>query len=96
MINEFLKELRIRNDNLLEPDIFDKYVRNPSVLTQELNATNREFEWLVIDEVQKVPPLLDIVHKLIETTKIKFALTGSSVRKLKRGGANLLAGRAFT
>ncbi len=50
---------------------------------------------MIIDEVQKIPKLLDIVHHLIETKKIKFALTGSSARKLKRGSANLLAGRAF-
>ena len=52
-------------------------------------------EWVVIDEVQKVPKLLDVVHREIEERKIRFALTGSSARKLKRGGANLLAGRAF-
>jgi predicted AAA+ superfamily ATPase len=45
--------------------------------------------------VQKVPKLLDAVHKLIESTKLRFVLTGSSSRKLKRAGANLLAGRAF-
>ncbi len=51
---------------------------------------------VVIDEVQKLPKLLDIVHDLSETNKdIQFILTGSSARKLKRGGANLLAGRAF-
>jgi len=52
-------------------------------------------EWVVIDEVQKAPKLLDVVHSEIEKRKIKFALTGSSARKLKKGGANLLAGRAF-
>ena len=51
--------------------------------------------WIVIDEIQKTPKLLDIVHQLIETTDFKFVLTGSSARKLKRGAANLLAGRAF-
>lgn len=51
--------------------------------------------WVVIDEVQKVPPLLDLVHKCIESQQLLFALSGSSARKLKRGGANLLAGRAF-
>ena len=52
-------------------------------------------EWVVIDEIQKVPKLLDVVHSLIESHKIKFVLTGSSARKIKRGAANLLAGRAF-
>lgn len=51
--------------------------------------------WIVIDEVQKVPKILDVVHRLIEENQVKFALTGSSARKLKRAQANLLAGRAF-
>jgi predicted AAA+ superfamily ATPase len=51
----------------------------------------------VIDEVQKIPKILDVVHLLIEKhKKIQFIMTGSSVRKLKRGAANLLAGRAFS
>ncbi len=49
----------------------------------------------MIDEIQKVPKLLDIVHHLIETKKLKFVLTGSSARKLKKHATNLLAGRAF-
>jgi len=52
--------------------------------------------WVVIDEVQRVPMLLNEVHRLIETRAIRFALTGSSTRKLRRGGVNLLAGRALT
>ncbi|MBX7116527.1 MAG: AAA family ATPase [Myxococcaceae bacterium] len=52
--------------------------------------------WVVIDEVQKVPAVLDEVHRLIEKKKFKFALTGSSARKLRRAGVNLLAGRAQT
>ncbi len=51
--------------------------------------------WVVIDEVQKAPALLDEVHRLIESRKLKFALTGSSARKLRRHGVNLLAGRAL-
>jgi len=51
-------------------------------------------EWVVIDEIQKVPALLDEVHRLIETRKLNFILSGSSARKLRRGGTNLLAGRA--
>jgi predicted AAA+ superfamily ATPase len=52
-------------------------------------------DWVIIDEVQKVPALLDEIHRLIESRKLRFALTGSSARKLKREGANLLAGRAL-
>lgn len=81
---------------LAEPDL--KYKRNPDMLRTEIlgliKAGNRP-EIVIIDEVQKVPALLDVVHHLMENEKIPFALTGSSARKLKRGGGNLLAGRAF-
>ena len=50
---------------------------------------------VAIDEIQKLPEILDEVHRLIETDQVTFLLTGSSARKLKRGGANLLAGRAW-
>jgi predicted AAA+ superfamily ATPase len=56
----------------------------------------RHHGWVILDEVQKVPALLDEVHRLIEARKLKFVLTGSSARKLKRRGTNLLAGRALT
>jgi len=52
--------------------------------------------WVVLDEVQKIPALLDEVHRLMELRRWRFALCGSSARKLKRGGADLLAGRAVT
>ncbi len=52
--------------------------------------------WVVLDEVQKIPALLDEVHRLMERRRWRFALCGSSARKLKRGGADLLAGRAVT
>lgn len=52
--------------------------------------------WVVIDEIQRAPDLLNEVHSLIESRKLRFAMTGSSARKLRRGGANLLAGRART
>ncbi len=51
-------------------------------------------DWIVIDEIQKIPKLLDVVHQGIETHKIKFGITGSSARKLRRGTSNLLGGRA--
>ncbi|MBI5364914.1 MAG: ATP-binding protein [Planctomycetes bacterium] len=53
-------------------------------------------DWVVVDEVQRVPELLNEVHRLIESRKLRFALTGSSARKLRRGGTNLLGGRART
>lgn len=75
-----------------------KYRSNPDILKNEMTAlirNKRKPERVIIDEIQKIPSLLDVVHHLIENEGIKFALTGSSARKLKRGGANLLAGRAF-
>lgn len=62
----------------------------------EALADARSVSTIVIDEVQKLPGLLDEVHRLIEKRKFKFVLTGSSARKLRRGAANLLAGRART
>lgn len=53
-------------------------------------------DWVIIDEIQKIPPLLDEVHRLIEKRRLRFILTGSSPRKLRRGGVNLLGGRALT
>lgn len=81
--------------DLLEPELEEKYALNPQRLLEELKGNPLKLSWVVLDEVQKVPKLLDVVHKLIETTNLKFALTGSSSRKLKRAGANLLAGRAI-
>ena len=52
--------------------------------------------WIIIDEIQKLPALLDEVHRLIENRQLRFALCGSSARKLRRGGVNLLGGRAVT
>ncbi|WP_457575820.1 ATP-binding protein [Desulfomarina sp.] len=76
--------------DLLEIKTYREYLKNPSILSeQKLQPI------VVIDEVQKLPEILDEVHRLIEAKKITFLLTGSSARKLKRGGANLLAGRAW-
>ena len=52
--------------------------------------------WVVIDEIQKIPQLLDEVHRLMETSGWRFSLCGSSAWKLRRGGVNLLGGRAVT
>ena len=84
-----------RNINLLKANIYQKYLRAPERLREELTAQNK-FKTIIIDEVQKVPLLLDEVHYLIEEFKdIQFILCGSSVRKLKSTGANLLGGRAW-
>ena len=78
--------------DLLEADTFHQLSTHPEHLRQTLEPGRRI---VVIDEIQKCPPLLDEVHLLIERNRsLRFVLTGSSARKLKRGGANLLAGRA--
>lgn len=69
--------------------------RDPSLLYDELSHLPSQ-SWVVIDEVQKVPPLLNEVHRLMEQHQLRFVLSGSSARKLRRGGVNLLAGRAHT
>lgn len=81
--------------DLLDPDTEEQFVTAPARLSELISVQAKLPEWVVIDEVQKAPKLLDLVHLEIEKRGIKFALTGSSARKLKRGGANLLAGRAF-
>ncbi len=76
--------------------MFRRYSAKPERL-QELIAGNPDKNIVVIDEVQRVPALLNVVHQEIEAKRgIRFALTGSSARKLKRSGVNLLAGRALT
>lgn len=81
--------------DLLDPDLEEEFSRSPMSLYERIKAQKPKPHWVFIDEVQKIPKLLDVVHKSIEDLKVKFILTGSSARKLKRGGANLLAGRAF-
>ncbi|MDD5706895.1 MAG: AAA family ATPase [Kiritimatiellae bacterium] len=68
--------------------------REPGALFREAGAL-APGTWVVIDEVQKVPELLNEVHRLIEARRLNFILSGSSARKLRRGGSNLLAGRAL-
>ena len=80
--------------DLLQPDVEELYSLRPQLLHEQAQ-TMKAKSWIVIDEIQKVPKLLDTVHSLIENKKVYFALTGSSARKIKRGGGNLLAGRAF-
>jgi predicted AAA+ superfamily ATPase len=80
--------------DLLSPEVMLRYQRSPALFRQEVLA-RKTSQWIVVDEIQRVPQLLDEVHYLMERHNYKkFALTGSSARKLKRGAANLLAGRA--
>ena len=73
----------------------DRYARDPDLLYREALQLPEAVRTIVIDEVQKLPRLLDVVHKLIFETELQFVLTGSSARKLRSGAANMLAGRAF-
>lgn len=79
--------------DLLQTDVFAEYAARPALLRDRFARVSVRL--VVIDEVQKVPALLDEVHWLIENTSLSFLLTGSSARKLRRGHANLLAGRAW-
>jgi predicted AAA+ superfamily ATPase len=81
--------------DLLDSDRFLALSRDPASLAQ-LVAPLRRGDWVVIDEIQRIPELLNEVHRLYEQHRgIQFALSGSSARKLRRAGANLLAGRAL-
>jgi predicted AAA+ superfamily ATPase len=79
--------------DLLDSSIFLALSQRPARLGEELGSDDR---LVVIDEVQRLPELLNEVHRLIEDKGIRFLLTGSSARKLRQGGVNLLGGRART
>ena len=83
--------------DLLRTDLLLEFSKRPSLLRERLLAAEpkRLKEPIIIDEVQKVPQLLDEIHWLIENKGLRFILCGSSARKLKRGKANLLGGRAW-
>lgn len=96
LIKEFFKDIEHLWIDFLNIDDELRYKNKPELLANEYLALDKKPRWIIIDEVQKVPQILDVVHRLIEENKVKFALTGSRVRKLKRSHANLLAGRAFS
>ncbi len=81
--------------DLLDGTTFLRLSADPSQLERMLESSSLKNKIIVIDEIQKVPELLNQVHRMIEKYKTKFLLTGSSARKLRRGGVNLLAGRAW-
>jgi predicted AAA+ superfamily ATPase len=91
MIHQVFSGIRLYD--LLDSSIYLALSRNPGLLEEQLSP---EDEVVVIDEVQRLPELLNEVHRLIEKRRIRFFLTGSSARKLGRGGVNLLGGRART
>ncbi len=86
---EFSNALKI---NLLLSKDFLALSRNPGLIRQWIDS--EKSEWVIVDEVQKLPILLDEIHQLIYEDKAKFVLTGSSARKIKKENGNMLAGRA--
>ena len=81
--------------DLLDASLYLELSRDPHRL-EAIIGQKPEGTWILLDEIQKAPELLDEVHRLMESRRWRFALCGSSARKLRRGGANLLAGRAVT
>jgi predicted AAA+ superfamily ATPase len=80
--------------DMLDHQVYTQLLAAPERLGERIPPGHKD--WVVVDEVQRVPELLNEVHRLIESRKLRFALTGSSARKLRRRGVNLLAGRAVT
>jgi predicted AAA+ superfamily ATPase len=80
--------------DLLLGSEFERFQRNPSLLKELLQATT-VIKPVIIDEIQRLPSLMNDVHWLIENEKIRFILSGSSPRKILRSGGNLLGGRAI-
>lgn len=84
--------------DLLQTDTFFRLSKEPNRLREELSVVEKDlkkFQPIIIDEVQKIPQLLDEVHWLIERKGLSFILCGSSARKLRRSHANMLGGRAW-
>jgi predicted AAA+ superfamily ATPase len=93
-----LKQLfpRSRYFDLLQSDEFERLLKKPSALREELSSPSVLLDGpIIMDEVQKIPALLDEIQWLIVNRSISFILCGSSARKLKRGGGNMLGGRAL-
>jgi predicted AAA+ superfamily ATPase len=83
--------------NLAEPATHRRYLTRPESLAEELAAAPKSTRLVLIDEVQKVPPLLDAIQAILDASprRFRFLLSGSSARKLRRGQANLLPGRVI-
>jgi predicted AAA+ superfamily ATPase len=92
--NKFPESLRF---DFLQTDTYLDFLKTPSLLRERILAKTEHtlHQPIILDEVQKVPHILDEVHWLIENRGLSFVLCGSSARKLKRGQANLLGGRAW-
>ena len=80
--------------DLLDERLFQDLLAEPALFAQAIEHLGSD-DWVVVDEVQRLPALLNEVHRAIEAKRLRFALLGSSARKLKAAGVNLLAGRAL-
>jgi predicted AAA+ superfamily ATPase len=79
--------------DLLSEEVYQRLLANPGSFADEVRAVPTH-KWVIVDEVQRLPNLLNEVHRFIEEKRLRFVLCGSSARKLKRAKVNLLAGRA--
>ena len=80
--------------DLLSEETYQRLLSNPGHFADELRSISTD-RWVIVDEVQRLPHLLNEVHRFMEEKRLNFVLCGSSSRKLKRAGVNLLAGRAL-
>lgn len=98
LIRDSFKKENLLTYNLLVPEELRRLTLNPGRFREEVQSRQKYISHVFIDEVQKLPSLLDEVHYLLEESKTPpyFILTGSSARKLKRNNANMLGGRAFS
>lgn len=96
LIKELFKDEDFFEVDLLDPFQFEQASFALPELLARINIQVDQKKYIFIDEIQKVPRLLDVAQSLIDRKDARFILTGSSARKLKRGAANLLGGRAYT
>jgi predicted AAA+ superfamily ATPase len=92
--NDFDKENSVYFD-LLNQDLFSRLEKRPEELYEIVKGLPANKRFIIVDEIQKIPELLNVIHRLMKDKKHLFLMTGSSARKLKKEGVNLLAGRAF-
>lgn len=94
-LKEFFKNKKTAFYNFLDEDLLRNLAHSSRFIEEQILTKPNEPDWIILDEIQRAPKILNWVHQTIEEKKWKFVLTGSSARKLKRGASNLLAGRAF-
>ena len=80
--------------NLLDESLYQSYISNVGLFYETISASSKDDDLVIVDEIQRMPQLLNEVHRFIESSNRRFILTGSSARKIKARGVNLLGGRA--